>query len=235
MRLLALFVVPLLVPSLAVAECPLPVAASPSLQGRSTADRLRALSRALDADAAASRTWALAWGAIYGVGTLGQLAAIPLLGPEDQKDFVVGVASTAVGVGFTILSIPEVMDDAPAFATRAAAGGDECAVLAEAERLIVKDAANEMSGVTWYMHAVNVAFNLGLGLVIGLGFGHWLSALINFVVGAAIGEGTIFTQPTALDGAWNRYLTGDLGPEAPTTVRLTLAPAVGGMGFAVHF
>lgn len=235
MRLLPILAMLLLVSTTAVAECPLPATASGSLHGRPAAERLRYLSRALDADAASARTWGLAWGTVYGVGTLGQIAAMPLLGPEDQKDFVVGIASTAVGVGFTILGLPEVMADAPAFAARAAGGGDECELLAEAERLIVKDAANELSGVTWYLHAANVAFNLGLGLVIGLGFGHWLSALINFVTGAAIGEGTIFTLPTALNGAWARYLSGDLGPPAPTAVQLIPVPVAGGMGLALRF
>ena len=230
--LLALLV---LVPRASKAACPLPASAVPGLQQRSTPERLHFLSRALDADAAATRTWRLAWGAIYGVGTMAQLIALPALGPEDQKDFVVGAFSTAVGVGFTIVGTPDVMEDAPVFAARVAMGGDECELLAEAERLIVKDAANELSGVAWYLHAANIAFNLGLGLVIGLGFGHWVSALVNFLVGAAIGEGTFLTQPTALDPAWSRYLTGDLGPPSPTAVQLSPAAVAGGFGLAVHF
>lgn len=235
MRLL-LLAVPLLTHATALAQCPVPGTASSSLQRHSAAERLGYLTRALEADAAASRTWGLAWGAVYGVGTLGQLAAIPLLGPEDQEDFVVGAASTAVGVGFVILGMPEVVEDAPALAARVAGGGDDCALVAEAERLLVKDAANELSGVAWHVHALNIAFNLGVGLIIGAGFGHWLSALINFVVGAAIGEGTIFTQPTALDGAWRRYLSGDLGLGAEVTaVQLGLVPVAGGLGVAVRF
>ena len=231
MRLLPILALFALAPTTAAAQCAAPPQASPQLGARPAAERLRFLSRALDTDAANTRIWRLGWGAAYAVGTLGQLAAIPLLGPEDQKDFVVGVASTAVGVAFTLLGTPEVMDDAPAFATRVAAGGDECELLAEAERLIVKDAANEISGVAWYIHAANIAFNLGLGLVIGLGFGHWVSALINFLVGAAIGEGTFFTQPTALDAAWKGYLSGTFAPPALSGVRVSPL----GLGFAVQF
>lgn len=219
-------------PLVSRAQCPVPSGAAPALGERSAAERVRFLTQALEREASAVRTWRAAWGATYALGTLGQLAATPLLDPADQQDFAVGAASTAVGVAFTILGTPEVMEDAPAFSARVAAGGDECQLLAEAEALMVKDAANEASSVAWYFHAANVAFNLGVGLAIGLGFGHWVSALINFLVGAAIGEGTLFTQPVALAGAWSRYLTGSLAP----TAALRLAPAgVGLFGLALAF
>jgi hypothetical protein len=230
MRLRFSVVLVVLGPALAAAQCPAPSGARAELASRPVSERMGYLSRALDTDAANTRTWRLAWGTTYALGTLGQIIPMPLLGPEDQKDFVVGVLSTASGVAFTLIGTPAVMEDAPLMAARVAAGGDECALLADLERLVVTDAANEMSCVAWYMHAANVAFNLGLGLIIGLGFGHWVSALINFVAGAAVGEATLFTQPAALDGAWKSYLDNSL-TSSPSAVRLS---PLGG-GFALAF
>jgi hypothetical protein len=194
-------------------SCPVPPEAAPALAARADAERLDFLRGRLEAEASRVTVWRGAWGATYALGTLGQLAAAGAVATEDRPDWLWGAASTAVGVAFTIIGTPEVMDDGPDFARRSAApGSDPCALIAEGERLLLKDAGNETAGVQWYWHVANVVFNAGMSLIVGLGYGHWVSALVNFLVGAGLGEGTLFTQPTALEAAWQGYLAGGLGP-----------------------
>jgi hypothetical protein len=48
---------------------------------------------------------------------------------------------------------------------------------------------------TWPMHVINVLFNAGVSAFLGFGYGRWQSAGLNLIVGSAIGEAQIFTQP----------------------------------------
>jgi hypothetical protein len=206
----------LLAPAALAQACPIPADASPALAARTDAERLAFLKGQLEAEAGKVTVWRGAWGATYALGTIGQLGAAGAVSAEDRPDQLWGALSTAVGVGFTLLGTPEVMEDGPAFAARAGAPGAsvDCAVLADGERLMLKDGANELEGVQWYWHVANVVFNAGMGLIIGLGYGHWVSALVNFLVGTALGEGTCLTQPVVLASAYQQYLGGGLGGSA---------------------
>jgi hypothetical protein len=189
------------------------------------------LRQALEVDAATSETWRAAWGATYAVATLVQLAVTPAVAQADQYDLYVGAATTAVGLGFVLVSTPEVAQDGPRFMHLAEHGGLEpCALLLEGERVVALDALNERSGVAWYVHVLNAGFSAATGLIIGLGFGHWVSAIINTLVGFAIGEATVFTSPTRLASQWQHYLEADLGGVAPP-LALTVVPG----GFALRF
>jgi hypothetical protein len=207
-----------LVPVAALADaCPLPALASPTLGARTDAERLRFLRTRLEDDAARARTWREAWVAAYTVGTLGQLVGAGAVAAADQPDWFLGAASTAVGAAFTLMGTPDVVVHAPGFSRRSQGSGPaDCALLAEGEGLLERDAANETDGVRWYWHLASVVFNAGVSLIIGLAYGHWSSALLNFLVGAALGEGTLFTQPQGLVGAWDTYLAGGLGASGPS-------------------
>jgi len=75
-------------------------------------------------------------------------------------------------------------------------------LLADAERKLAADAADERWQQGWWTHAGNIAFNTGVLLFLGLGYHHWTSGLINGLSGAAVGETIILTQPTgAIDDA----------------------------------
>jgi hypothetical protein len=192
------------------------------------------LRRAVATDVASTGTWRLTWGAVYGVGTLGQMIAVPALGPADQIDFYVGAFSTLVGVGFTLIATPDVYEDGPRLLARLGAVAEAgCEQLADAELVVRNDAANERAAMAWYNHGLNVVFNAAVGVFLGLVYGHWVSGLVNFLVGAAIGEATIFTSPTKLADAWGRYLGGDLSP--PQRAMLELHPSTLGVGFALSF
>jgi hypothetical protein len=104
-------------------------------------------------------------------------------------------------------------------------GTPACPLLVEAERLLLRDAANEAEGRSWRYHTGNVVVNAAIFFLIGAGFGQWLGAAISGVIGIAVGETMILTQPDGAVAALRRYRAGELGPAAPA--RLGLAPLAG--------
>src|SRR5205807_2290454 len=110
----------------------------------------------LKAEAARVRTWTGAWGATWAGLTLGQVAAAPAFEPRDRVDLYVGAGSTALALGL-MLAMPLELHE----------GCDE--------KLFAEDANAEALGVSPLMHVLNVALNLGVGLFLGLAYGHWES------------------------------------------------------------
>lgn len=169
-------------------------ASAPGLDGVDLA-RLN-LIRAVEADEAnRSMVWLWSWSGLYIAGTVGQGVAVPFLkDPATQIDFIVGAVTTALGAAFNLVLPPNVI--AGAKVVRALPDTPEG--LAQAERRLEDDAAAQDLSVSWVMHGLNAAFNVATGLVLGLGFKHWESAVINTVSGIIIGEVMVLTTPHGL-------------------------------------
>ena len=239
-----------------VVACERPKDASAhGVAAQSDAERLAFLSKLLLEESGRSRAWILGWGATYGVLTVAQLALIPVFPgsePNDdallkalhspqvgkptqpQADMIWGAVSTGVGVAFTLLDPPEVLEAGPLFAERAKRATPEqtCKLIAEGERLLSQGAEHELSSTAWYLHIGNVLLNVGVGLVLGLGYQRWTMGLINAGVGSVVGEATLFTAPTQLVSGWERYRRG----ESPPKVTFHVIPTAGpGLGLLVRF
>ena len=111
-------------------------------------------------------------------------------------------------------------------------------MISEGEGLLERSAEHETQGRRWYVHAANVVLNIGLGLILGLGVGHWVAGAVNFALGVAVGELTILTGPNRLISVWKEYQRGALSDSAfPVTVRVVpmLRPNLAGIGLAGNF
>ncbi|WNG42272.1 hypothetical protein F0U61_33430 [Archangium violaceum] len=202
----------LLLPCLAHAQlrCPVPEGASAAVGALEPSQRLAFIQSHLHEDARRARIWTGAWGASYSVLTVGQLALAPLFPPAEQADFYVGAISSAGGVA-ALLAVPlAVMEDSLTLDALAARqpGSVDCAVLAEAERLLVRSARSEEEGRSWVMRGANVIYNVLTGLVLGLFFDRWPSAAITAATGWLLGEAMILTQPTGAQDALRAYREG---------------------------
>lgn len=199
-----------------------------SVGARSDAARLKFLSAELLGESRRMHTWTTAWGLTYGALTIAQIAPVPLIIPQDQIEWWIGAATSAFGLAVIALEPIEVQPLEP--------GGDVCALIVEGERRMERGAVQEGNLRQWYAHALNVALNLGLGLILGLGYDHWVAAAVNFAVGVAAGELTIFTAPNRLRSAWAEYQRGELG-EQPIAFHVfpMLHPGGAGIGFALSF
>jgi hypothetical protein len=215
------------------ADCPAPEGAGRgAISTQSPELRLAFLSKVIGEEATATRTWKLLWGAGYGLITMGQLALLSVTLASDSPDWVVGAAASSVGFATIVVGGLEVTEEGHRFVERARAATPEqtCALLIDGERMLREGAAAESFSTGFVAHAANVLFNVGMGLVLGLGYGHWRTAGINFGVGTVIGGATAFTRPTGLVKGWAQY---QRGAEAEPKVTVRLVPS--GIGAGVLF
>jgi len=194
---------------------------SPALVHVDAEVRLAFLRDGLRSAAHRARLWSWGWGLGYSALTVGQLAITPLFNSDDRKDYYVGAFGSAVGVTALLARPLRVMGDQRWLERRLAAtpGADPCARLAEAERLLLRDAASEEEHQRWFVHAGNFAFNAGLGLVLAFWFQHYRAAATNTIIGITIGEIQLYTMPSGSVALLARYRDAALAP--PTENRIT--------------
>jgi hypothetical protein len=177
------------------------------------------------------RIWAWTFAGIYSTLTVGNLALLAGADRHGQIDDGVGAAASFVGVLTIAILPPEIIADdywLERRLRRAPPGTDPCALLTDAERLFVRDAKSVAFGKSAMIHAGNFVFNIGIGLLLGLGFGHWQQAMIQGLIGIAVGEAMIISQPAEIVTDLRRYRAANLGlPPAWRPVAWGVAPLLG--------
>lgn len=197
----------------AAGRCPAPAGSAPILESVDPELRLRFIDQQLARTAHHARVWTWGWGIGIGVGTIGNLIPLAFVAPQDRIDWYVGAATTAVGVLPLVIAPLDVVGDSRALRARLAArapGDDVCALLADAETKLVRDAQNQADGQRWWLHAGNVLLNTGVGLFLALGYRHWAAGAFNAIFGTAIGEAIILTQPTSSIDDLRAYRSGQM-------------------------
>jgi hypothetical protein len=200
-------------PALAVTYCPPGAGGGPSLAAIDGELRLRFIDTHLSRTATAARLWTYGWGAGLMVAGVGSLVTAPFVPRRDRIDWYVTGGSAFVGVAPLLIEPLAVMADADALhklinTHRAAA--NLCWVLSDAEKRLVRDARDQAFWRSPWIHVANIAFNTAIGLLLGFGFHHWLSGILNATLGSAAGEVFIFTQPNGNVQDLERYQRGDL-------------------------
>jgi hypothetical protein len=203
--------------------------------------RLAFIRERLAADARRARIWSWTWGAAYGAiaGTYYVLSGVESGG--DRVNDLVNAAAASVGLAVLVILPLNVMHDQTWLEKRLARAPNDhvCAKLADAERLLIRDAESEAFGKSPLVHVGNIAFNLGLGLLLGVGYGHWNEAAQAWFVGAAVGELQIVTQPVDAVYDLRRYRFGLIGHSAADRPRIAVVPLVSprnlGLGLALQF
>lgn len=209
--------------AVAQASCPLMEGSREELALVDDEARLRFLERGLDQGARRARLWAWSWAAVQSTAIAYDLLSGLWLFPGDggRVDGIVAAAASTVGLATLIVRPLPVMGDQRwlARARRSGAGAaDEpgrCALLAEAERRLLRDAQAEALGRSARAHVVNFGFNIAVGLVLGAGFGHWGRAALAALGGTAVAELQTITQPSGELQLLRRYRAADLSPSAP--------------------
>lgn len=212
------------------ADCARPEGATPGSVATQTPEaRLAFMAKLFEEESAAATRWTLGWGSTYAALTIAQLAVMPFFSRDDQPDWYWGALSSVVGVAFSTLDPLEVMSAGPGFARRARAAteDDTCKLLEEGERILRDGAEHEAFGRSWFIHAGNVVFGIGMTLLLGLAYGHWESGIISGATSILIGEATIFTSPNQLISGWEKYRSGGATPAVTFHVIPTAGPGFG--------
>lgn len=219
-------VVQLLTPAPArAAQCRAVDGGSPALAALDAETRLRWLDRRLASGAARARIWAWTWRAAYSGITVGEtVLALTTNNREDRAADVVGAVSSFIGVAANVLLPLEVMGDQSWWVKHYARSHDDdpCALVNTAELLFIRDAKSEAFGVGPLVHVGNFLINIAGGLVLGLGYGRWPAFAYTSLVGIAVGEIQVATQPTDLVEDLRLYRAGKLD-ERPNPPRLGVA------------
>lgn len=188
--------------------------------------RLAFIRAELDADALHRKRWMVGWTSAMAGLTAVPLGVAPFVDADSRIDMYVTAGKSFVGLAdvlynsFTTLGGPR----------RLEGSGDEpatCARLAEAERLLVKNAAGEVLGRAWWNHALNLVFNGAVGVVHSVVWSRYPTGPTSAVIGMAVGELMINTMPDEAVGALGRYRMGRLAPSRGPAVTLSVAPALG--------
>ncbi len=210
------------------ARCPVPN----SSMGQSDEQRLAFLSAVARREASHIGLWKLLSGATFALLSIGQLVLAPVVAEAEKTDYYWGAGYSALGLTSTLLPAPAVYERGAAFADEAARATDEnrCQLIAEGERLLSQGADGETLQTKWYTHAINVAVNVSLGAILGLGYQHWRNAIINTLAGIAISETILFTKPHGLISAWRTYTQGERPVTMLETLQFRISPSLDGRG-----
>src|SRR5438067_1859024 len=132
--------------------CPAIDGGSPALTAIDAGERLESIRSHLVREARRAHIWSWTWLSIYATLSVGSLAIDVARGPDTRIDGYINSGSAAIGV-ISIVAMPlKVMGDARRLdrllgARHATASPEEtCALVAEAERLLVRDARGEAFG-----------------------------------------------------------------------------------------
>jgi hypothetical protein len=211
------------------AVCPAPEWA-PAVATIDSEERIEYLTRAFDREVRAIDTWSWTWGGIYAAGTIGQGIALGLTTDHATKiDLAVGTIAAGFGaLSLTLLPLKLTLPlrSASAAAEEKRLGDDPCLALAGAERTLVRVAKDQAFSTGIVGHIGNVAVNLGIALILGFGYGHWVSAAVSGGIGLAIGETNAFTQPHHLAEVLEHYSSGGLDPTPPKLSSWSVVPVV---------
>lgn len=201
-------------------------AACPSLIGPLDDDRAAArvteLEKLLAREHKNLRAYRIGWATVFAAAAVGQVGLAELAGPPRDIAIQVSAAKAAIGASFTPFLAPrfDLPDKIP--------GQPPCERLAALEKTLLYVAHRERRGVALYQHGLGAALNLAGLLYLGLVEDQWIEGLAGALIGSAVGELRLWTQPRrairSVDGA-----AEERGPW------IGLAPMGLGAGVSVRF
>ncbi len=212
-------------------ECA-PIAGGSTQLGRIDAEvRLRFLRDRLRVAARKSRIWNWTWAGLYTGLTVVDLALLDGASHAKLIDNGVGASVAFIGLMSVALVPQDVIADQfwlERRLRRAPQGTDTCALLADAERLLIRDAKSSAFGKGVLVQLGNFLVNMAALFVLGSGYHHWDQAALQGLGGLAIGEVQILSQPNDTVHDLRRYRAGNLGlPPAWRPIGWALAPMAG--------
>lgn len=220
--------------------CPVPTGADPRLASVDPMARLSFIHDTIDRQALYGQIWTWGWtaaGAGFAWGNF--IMADRAKNADDRVDYIIGGAFSLLIPVSVHLAHLKVIGDAPVLDALVAgsAGGTAgtCLVLARAEELIARDAANEALQAGWLTHVLSIAGNFVVFAIVGglHGIDHWGNAWLDLIGGIPLSELQILTQPTGAVSAWKHYRAGSF--EVPKPSAWSLVPQRAGLALQATF
>jgi hypothetical protein len=169
------------------------------LDSERTAARVDKLERLLDREHRNLRAYRVGWATVFAAAAIGQVGLAELVG--EPRDISIQVSAVKATIGASVTPFLAPRFDMP----EAVPGQEPCARLADLERTLVYVARRERRGVALYQHGLGAALNVAGLLYLGLFHDQWVEGLLGALIGSAVGELRLWTQPRrairAVDGA----------------------------------
>jgi hypothetical protein len=210
-------------------QCPIPSGAAPRLASMDARDRLAYLHQTLDRQESYAQVWTWGWTSIGTALALGSFILADRAPDHAERDdnIICGAFSFLLPLTIQVFRL-RVLTDAPKLdaLVTGSNGAEPCLVLARAEELIARDAADEdfNSGVLAHLAAIGVN---GVLFAILASMGHWKNAVLDGAGGVVISEVQLWTMPTGASRVWDRYRKGIVEVErtkwslGPLSLRVT--------------
>jgi hypothetical protein len=216
-------------PALAT-DCQVIAGGTPALALIPAEQRLAWIDHKLRVEAHNARLWSGLWGAAYGAITIGQASLAATQTQADSRaENIVGASASFIGVLAVLILPPSVERDQSWWEkhkARLTGHEDPCTTLATAEHLLMRAADSEEFGVGPLVHIGNFAINIAAGLILGIGWNRWPAFAYVALVGIAVGEIQVITQPVAAIEYLRLYKNGTLdgGGKQASRLRWGLTP-----------
>lgn len=209
--------------------------------------RLAFIEGRLSRGAGAANLW---WSSCYYGWTalsMGQFVwAIATPDKGTRTDMAVGAAASTLGViPLGILPFPARTAPRDLARVPAVSAADRRRKLIFAEHLLEAAANDEKLRRSWVNHATSIGVSIGVGLVLGVGYGRPVPGLINALGGITLSEIQIWTMPTAAIGDFAEYkkfrnapidvVPGQSSTSGPSPVVFSLGPHPGGVSISGRF
>ena len=157
-----------------------------------------------------AKQWNWTWGSVYVGATLGNVTWSLLSDDRGrQNENHVNAAKTAISVLSVALTGVRVN-------ARPRDTADPCEQVADREERLMAAARSEAKGQSWIKHTGVVGINLVTTLIVGFAFDRWRTGITGGLIGVAVGEIMVWTQPNGAVHALRDYRAGKLGSVAPT-------------------
>ncbi len=181
-------------PTLAAAELSTPLATE--ISDAELEQRLAFIQARLNGQQPGASYWQYGWTGFYSLSSAGQLAlALDANDNDDQLYWGVGAVKASGKLAKLLLKPSPAVGSGDRFQALPAGNREQrLHKLAQGEALLETNAQRAGERFTWKRHAMGIAGNLVGGLVIAA-FGDSSDALISTLLGLAVGETTIWTEP----------------------------------------
>jgi hypothetical protein len=210
--------------------------AGPELSDGELDSRLAFIETRLERRQPAAKTWQYGWTGFYALSSAGQLyAALDSNDNDDQLTYTVGAVKAAGGLAQVLLNPLSAAGSGERFRALPAASREErLRKLADGEAMLEANARRAAERYTWKRHAMGIVGNL-LGGVVIAAFGEQDDAVTSTLVGLAVSELTIWTEPAAAAEDLEDYRNGRWSAQAARPGEWRVVATPGGAALHIAF
>jgi hypothetical protein len=198
--------------------------------------RLRFITDQLNAGRPHASYWQLGWTGFYAASTVVQgIRAATENDNDDVVNNLVGAVKSAGGLFDMLLRpLPGRYGADPISAMPSGSREDQLDRLARAEDLLHAGAERAAERTQWQRHLTMLGVNLAAGAVIW-GFGDRNDAAVSTIVGTAVGEAAIWSQPARAQTDLKDYQDRFSAPRSRNQARWQILPVAGGAVVCLEF